>query len=237
MPTSAGIARSINARFGNQTAVLMGDWLYMSAFETSAEGTLTGDTRYSHPAHPQNDRRRADTAYVIGSIDITEEEYFDILAAKDGLSVFGAVARSGRILAGAGPEQQAALRDYGMNLGIAFQLADDLFDFTATDKQTRKGAGADLVEGKLTLPLILLCRRAIRNLRKNFNKSLQTVHTTMVPGQSLWRKLEAAKILEEIRVIALGYADAARKNLEVLPKTKYSLALGEIPNFVIDRKN
>src|SRR5215216_6600949 len=98
---------SINSRFGNQAAVLMGDWLYMSAFETSLkERSLT----------------------VLGRADVTEEQYFDVLRRKTAY-LFSACCEIGAILGGAGPAACRALRDYGMNLGTAFQLVDDLLDF------------------------------------------------------------------------------------------------------------
>src|SRR4028118_1840480 len=148
---------SVNARFGNQTAVLMGDWLYMSAFETSLQersleilDILTRLTR-------KMTEGELIQLTMLGRTDISEKEYFDVLQRKTAF-LFSACCEIGAILGGANERQQIALRDYGLNLGTAFQLADDLLDFTADKDVLGKAAGADLLEGKLTLPLILLLK-------------------------------------------------------------------------------
>lgn len=226
---------SFNARFGNQMAVLMGDWLYMSAFETSLKersleilDILTRLTR-------KMTEGELIQLTVIGDTEISEEAYFDILRRKTAY-LFSGCCEIGAILAGADRETQAGLRDYGMNLGIAFQLADDLLDFTADEKLLGKASGADLLEGKLTLPLILLCRQ-----HPEFKHELKEI---IADGSyqngaraKVMAKLEESKTIDQIRSVALGYADTARKNLEILLKTKYSLALEEIPNFVIERNS
>ena len=226
---------SVNKHFGNQMAVLMGDWLYMSAFETSLKersleilDILTRLTR-------KMTEGELIQLTVLGDTDITEEAYFDILRRKTAY-LFSGCCEIGAVLAGADVEKQAALRDYGMNLGVAFQLADDLLDFTSDDRTLGKTAGADLLEGKLTLPLIILCRE-----QPEFKNELKEI---IADGSyengsraKVLEKLEKNGTFGHIRGIALGYADAARKNLEVLPKTKYSLALEEIPNFVVERNS
>lgn len=226
---------SVNARFGNQVAVLMGDWLYMSAFETSLkERSLEILDILTHLTRKMTEGELIQLT-TIGNTDITEEEYFDILRRKTAY-LFSGCCEIGGILAGAGPEQQAALRDYGMNLGVAFQIADDMLDFTADERELGKASGADLLEGKLTLPLILLCRKH-PDLKAELQHIISERSYLNGSREKIAEMLEADQTADKIRSIALGYAESARKNLEVLPKTKYSLALGEIPNFVIERNS
>ena len=226
---------SVNGRFGNQIAVLMGDWLYMSAFETSLkEKSLEILEILTHLTRKMTEGELIQLT-VIGNTDITEEEYFDILRRKTAY-LFSGCCEIGGILAGAISEQQAALRDYGMNLGIAFQLADDLLDFTSDEKELGKAAGADLIEGKLTLPLILLCKEH-PELKAELKQIMTDGSYLNGSRAKLMERLESNQTAEKIRSIALGFAESARKNLEVLPKSKYSLALGEIANFVIERNN
>src|SRR3954467_9787258 len=149
---------SINSRFGNQTAVLMGDWLYMSAFETSLQerslpvlDILTAVTRRMTEGELLQ-------LTLLGRTDTSEAQYFDVIARKTAY-LFSACCEIGALLGRATAEQQARLRDYGMNLGIAFQLIDDLLDFTSSEDVLGKPAGADLIEGKISLPLILLLQR------------------------------------------------------------------------------
>lgn len=226
---------SVNARFGNQTAVLMGDWLYMSAFETSLKersleilDILTRLTR-------KMTEGELIQLTTIGKLDITEDEYFDILRRKTAY-LMSACCEIGAILAGASEQLRIALRDYGMNLGIAFQLADDLLDFTGSQLDLGKAAGADLLEGKLTLPLI-----SLRQVDPTVNALLEQI---IFDGKysddlkdDLAEMLQENRILEAVRSRAAQYAEAARKNLEVLAKTEYRFALEDIPKFVIDRSS
>jgi octaprenyl-diphosphate synthase len=224
---------SVNSKFGNQNAVLMGDWLYMSAFETSLQerslsilDILTRLTRMM----TEGELLQLTT---IGKIDITENQYFDILKRKTAY-LFSACCEIGAKLAGATEEERSALTEFGLNLGIAFQLADDLLDFTSEDSILGKAAGADLIEGKLTLPLILL-----RNQDADLADQLEIV---MIDGgyhgvsrKKLLSALEHSGCLDQARKRAYEYASAARKNLEVLPETEYREALGDLPAFVIER--
>ncbi len=226
---------SVNTRFGNQMAVLMGDWLYMSAFETSLkEKSLEILEILTHLTRKMTEGELIQLT-MIGNTEITEEEYFDILRRKTAY-LFSGCCEIGAILAGAGHEQQAALRDYGMNLGVAFQLADDLLDFTADQDTLGKASGADLVEGKLTLPLILLYKKH-PELKVELEQIIADRSYQNGSRTKIIEMLAANRVAETIRETALGFAEAARKNLDVLPKTKYSLALEEIPNFVIERNN
>src|SRR5678815_1156532 len=92
---------------------------------------------------------------LLGKAEITEEQYLDVLERKTAF-LFSACCEIGGILGGATESQQTALRDYGLSLGTAFQLIDDLLDFTSSDDVLGKAAGADLLGGKVTLPLIYL---------------------------------------------------------------------------------
>src|SRR5215467_1417605 len=146
---------SINSQFGNQTAVLMGDWLYMSAFETSlAERSLPILDILTSVTRKMTEGELLQLT-LLGRTDISEEQYFDVIARKTAF-LFSACCEIGSLLGGATPTRQQMLRDYGMNLGIAFQLIDDVLDFTGSEDVLGKPAGADLVEGKISLPLIFL---------------------------------------------------------------------------------
>ena len=224
---------SVNARFGNQSAVLMGDWLYMSAFETSLKersleilDILTRLTR-------KMTEGELIQLTMLGRTSISEPEYFDILQRKTAY-LFSACGEIGAILGNASAEEQKALRDYGMNLGTAFQLADDVLDFTAEDEVLGKAAGADLLEGKLTLPLILAVEKN-PELKSELEKIMRDGDYGNISREMILEKLESYETIEETRRRAYFYATQARKNLDVLPKTEYRLALEEIPRYMIER--
>lgn len=224
---------SVNARFGNQTAVLMGDWLYMTAFETSLKersleilDILTRLTR-------KMTEGELIQLTTIGRSDISEEEYYDILQRKTAF-LFSACCEIGGILGGADAEQQRALRDYGMNLGTAFQLADDLLDFTSDEDILGKASGADLLEGKLTLPMILLVKKD-PGIASLLEKVMRDGNYDAASRETLHEKMEEYGTISETRRYASVYAGDARKNLDVLPKTGYRIALEELPVFIIER--
>ncbi len=224
---------TINARFGNQSAVLMGDWLYMSAFETSLQersleilDILTRLTRKMTEGELLQ-------LTMLGRTDIPETDYFDILQRKTAY-LFSACCEIGAILGGASKDEQTALRDYGMNLGIAFQLADDVLDFTADDEVLGKASGADLLEGKLTLPLILL-RDKDKQVVRDLEQIMHDGDYRKITRESLLSKLDKNGTLEETRQKAYTYANKARKNLEFLSISEYRKGLEDIPTFMIER--
>src|SRR5678816_244686 len=146
---------TVNALYGNETAVLMGDWLYMSAFETSlAERSLPILDILTSVTRKMTEGEILQLS-LLGHADVSEAHYLDVLKRKTAY-LFSASCEIGAILGGATEQQQTALRDYGLNLGTAFQLTDDLLDFTSSDAALGKAAGADLLGGKITLPLIYL---------------------------------------------------------------------------------
>src|SRR5205085_1298408 len=191
---------SINSRFGNQTAVLMGDWPYMSAFETSLTerslpvlDILTNITRKMTEGELMQ-------LTLIGRTDLTEEQYFDVLRRKTAY-LFSACCEIGSILGGADERQQRALREYGMNLGTAFQLVDDLLDFTATEEVLGKAAGADLIDGKITLPLIYLLQDEPR-MRADVQTVMREGNYEKVRRGSLLEAVERAGALPKARARA-----------------------------------
>src|SRR6266699_4091780 len=144
---------TVNALYGDETAVLMGDWLYMSAFETSlAERSLPILDILTRVTRKMTEGELLQLT-TLGRTDITEQQYLDVIERKTAF-LFSACCEVGAILGGASEPEKKALADYGMNLGMAFQLTDDLLDFTSSDEALGKSAGVDLLGGKVTLPLI-----------------------------------------------------------------------------------
>ena len=235
---------TVNALYGNETAVLMGDWLYMSAFETSlAERSLTILDILTRVTRKMTEGELLQLT-TLGRTDISEQQYLDIIQRKTAY-LFSAccevgallgIARQSELLADNGPvePERKALRDYGTNLGLAFQLTDDLLDFTSTDDTLGKGAGVDLLGGKVTLPLIYLL-----SADETAREKVQTVITEKtyksVTRRELLEAVDRVGAAEQARVRADEYAEAARTALEILPDSEYSESLRAIPTYVIDR--
>ncbi|HVF47514.1 MAG TPA: polyprenyl synthetase family protein [Pyrinomonadaceae bacterium] len=224
---------SVSARFGNQTAVLMGDWLYMSAFETTVQersleiiDILTRLTRKMTEGELIQLTR-------LGRLDISESEYFDILSRKTAY-LFSACCEVGAIIGGADTEQRSAMRDYGLALGVAFQLSDDILDLTGATESLGKAAGSDLLEGKLTLPLIYLLDR-MPEMKAAIERVMVEGDYTAVSRPQLLQMLAERGILDEVRQRANDHAESARKSLDVLPRSEYRSCLDNVLSFVVDR--
>src|SRR5262249_33260550 len=141
--------QAVSSEWGNETAVLMGDWLYMSAFETALQQRNLAVLDALTQAARQMTQGGLIPLCPVGNMRITEEQHLEIISRKTGY-LFSASCRVGGILRGANEEERRALADYGLYLGIAFQLVDDLLDFTSDATKLGKPVLSDLREGKVT---------------------------------------------------------------------------------------
>lgn len=224
---------TVNALYGNETAVLMGDWLYMSAFETSlAERSLPILDILTSVTRKMTEGEILQLT-LLGHADVSEAQYLDVLKRKTAY-LFSASCEIGAILGGATEQQQTSLRDYGLNLGTAFQLIDDLLDFTSTEAALGKAAGADLSGGKVTLPLIYL-REAEPSTLEMVQQVLRDGNYDTVSQQELFAALRRTDALERARARADEYAENARAALENLPDSEYCDSLRELPSYVLNR--
>jgi octaprenyl-diphosphate synthase len=224
---------SINSEFGNQTAVLMGDWLYMSAFETSlAERSLPVLDILTAVTRKMTEGELLQLT-LLGRTDVSEEQYFDVIARKTAY-LFSACCEIGAVLGGANTRTQNMLRDYGMNLGIAFQLVDDLLDFTSSEVVLGKPAGADLLEGKVSLPLIVLLQRE-PGMRSAVQTVISEASYQSVSRAALLEALERTGALQLALQRAIEYASAALSSLDGLADTPYAQVLSSIPTYIVER--
>ena len=224
---------SINSEFGNQTAVLMGDWLYMSAFETSlAERSLPILDILTAVTRKMTEGELLQLT-LLGRTDISEEQYFDVIARKTAY-LFSACCEIGAVLGGADARTQNMLRDYGMNLGIAFQLVDDLLDFTGSEEALGKPAGADLLEGKVALPLIFLLQRE-PSMRGAVQTVISEASYESVSRRLLLEALEKTGAMQLALERAIEYALAASSSLDGLAGSPYADVLTSIPSYIVER--
>lgn len=225
---------SVNSRFGNQTAVLMGDWLYMSAFETAlGERSLQVLDILTAVTRRMTEGELIQLTHI-GRTDITEEQYFDILRRKTAY-LFSACCEIGAILGGGTSVEQKALGDYGLHLGTAFQLVDDLLDFTSSESALGKAAGADLLEGKLTLPLIYLLTEE-PSLKPKVQAVMRAGNYQEHPRAAFLKAAERTGALERARESASRYAEAAARALDALVPSEHKDALASIPTYILERE-
>jgi octaprenyl-diphosphate synthase len=225
--------QAVSAQWGNETAVLMGDWLYMSAFEIALQqrnlailDALTDTTR------KMTEGELLQLA-LVGNMRITEDQHLEIVARKTGY-LFSASCRVGGILRGSNEEERRALGDYGLYLGIAFQLVDDLLDFISDSTKLGKPVLSDLREGKVTLPLIRLLRK-----QPQFS-SLVRAAMEEPAGETILAKQVLALLdeygeLDRAREEAYAYAARAQEALTIFPDNRYRRALNDIAQFIVER--
>jgi octaprenyl-diphosphate synthase len=226
---------AVHSRWGNDITVLLGDYLYIKSMALA----LTHDTL-------DLVRVLCDvTLHMIegelyqltknGDASITEDEHFDIIRRKTAY-LFGGCAQIGGMLGPISAEQEQALREYGFNLGIAFQLVDDLLDFTGDAGAVGKPIGSDLREGKVTLPLIHLQRQAADGASSQIIRDVITSRTvTEEQWSELLRSLKTHASIDYAYRRAVEYAERAKKPLCVFPPSAERDALLALPDYVLAR--
>lgn len=147
-----GIA-SANTLWGNEASVLVGDFLFSKSFSLMVGVGSLDILRIFSGATTIIAEGEVMQLLCTGEIDLTEERYINVVRSKTAI-LMSAACEAGAVLGGVSSEQQQALADFGMDLGIAFQLMDDTLDYIATEEEFGKSIGHDLEEGKITLPLI-----------------------------------------------------------------------------------
>ena len=246
---------SANARWGNHMSVLAGDWLYMQSFEMAlrernfpildilidltqnmVEGELLQLTR-------------------LGRIDLNEIEATE-LAYRKTACLFSGCSRLGAVLGNQSKAVENALAEYGRNAGLAFQLVDDLLDFTASPEKLGKPVLSDLKEGKVTLPLIFALQAGAKDSedengdgaghshlhsngdrRRLVAKVLEERDFQSVRPEQITTLVKETGALERSRKLARDYVCRAKDSLRELPDTEYRRALLAVPDFILDREN
>lgn len=164
--------KTANNLFGNAAAVLVGDFLYTRAFQLMVGSGSMKILEVMADATNIIAEGEVMQLMNIGNTDITEAEYVQVIQYKTA-KLFEAAAQVGAILAGAAPEQEQALKDYGMYVGTAFQIIDDILDYSGHPDEIGKNVGDDLAEGKPTLPLIYLMQQGSEAVAADVRAALQ----------------------------------------------------------------
>jgi octaprenyl-diphosphate synthase len=188
---------SVNRRWGNELTVLFGDYLYMKSMELALEEGDLRVLRLLSRVTLEMTEGEIIASERRGLVDLTLEGYLDIVRRKTAL-LFAASCRIPSFLVGSVLGEPAEvwgdrLWEYGLSLGIAFQLQDDLLDYTATEEELGKPVLSDLREGKVTLPLIL----GLADVSRSERKQIETV-------------VDRLGLVERARAVVEGYADRAR---------------------------
>jgi octaprenyl-diphosphate synthase len=220
--------------WGNQASVLVGDFLLGQAFRMMVDvGSLEALDILSTAASIIAEGEVMQLA-AAKNLETTEDEYFSVIKAKTA-ALFSAAAEVGPVVAGASRTDRAALRSYGTNLGLAFQLIDDALDYGGDSKKLGKNVGDDFREGKVTLPVILCYRRGTAGERAFWKSAIednQVDDAALERGMSLM--IRHGAIADTIGR-ARHFGEIARDALAPLDATPQKAALIDVIDFCISR--
>jgi octaprenyl-diphosphate synthase len=225
---------SSNVKWGNHTCVLAGDWLYMQAFQMALRernfqilDLLIGLTQMMVEGELlQLDR--------IGKIDVTEADCMELVDRKTAC-LFSVCARLGALAGRSDTQTQERLGEYAWNLGMAFQLVDDVLDFTAREKTLGKPVGGDLREGKVTLPLVYALERATPAEKRLVETILRERSYEQVHFSQILALLEKYRGIQRVRERAQAFTDKARQIVSEFPESPYQRALLAVTELVTER--
>src|SRR5579872_7170146 len=225
---------SSNVKWGNHTCVLAGDWLYMQAFQIALRernfqvlDLLIGLTQMMVEGELLQLER-------IGRMDISEADCMELVDRKTAC-LFSVCARLGALTAGADSRTEEKLGEFAWNLGMAFQLVDDMLDFTAREKTLGKPVGGDLREGKVTLPLVYALERAMPAERELVATILRDRNYERVPLRRILTVIERYRGFERTQERAQAFTDKARQLIGEFPESPYQRALYAVTELVTDR--
>jgi len=229
---------SSNTTWGNAKCVLAGDWLYMQAFQTALEERNFRMLDLLISLTQQMVEGELLQMEKLGHL-INEEEYFDLIYRKTACLFkvsmqLGAVLAHPTVIDGDRPFEQA-LGEYGRNLGLAFQIVDDVLDLTAKDDVLGKPAASDLREGKATLAVIHALERGTGADREAIRTVLADRSFARVAHEDILEILQRHGSLAYAMDTACAYAEAARQSIADLPETEFKRALLWVPSFVTTR--
>jgi octaprenyl-diphosphate synthase len=225
---------STNIKWGNHTCVLAGDWLYMQAFQIALRernfqilDLLISLTQMMVEGELLQLER-------IGCIDVSEADCMELVDRKTAC-LFSVCARLGALSGGGDTNVQERLGECAWNLGMAFQLVDDVLDFTAREKTLGKPVGGDLREGKVTLPLVYALEDASPEERRLVETILAERCYEAVPFSRILTLLEKYHGIDRVRDRAQAFTDKARQIISEFPESPYQRALLSATDLVTER--
>ena len=225
---------AVHTRWGNHVTVLFGDFLYLKSMSLA----LTQDSL-------EIIRLLCDVTLRIvegeiyqltknGSVDLSEDEHFEIVQSKTAY-LFAGCARIGGMLGPTTREQQDALWQYGLNIGTAFQIVDDLLDFTGEEVVLGKPVGGDLREGKLTLPVIHMRDRGGPRAEALLRKVVDAREVSLDDWREIRGMLAQTRSIEYAHRVAAQYVERAKETLYAFPSSEARDALMFLPDYVVSR--
>jgi octaprenyl-diphosphate synthase len=224
---------SANTIWGNQAVILVGDFLLSKALSIAV---ATRNIRVMEVlARTTTYMAEGEVLQLVntGRLDMTEEEYFDVITRKTA-KLMSAACQIGALLGGVDDRLEQAMEEFGLNLGITFQLVDDILDFTGDPKEMGKPVCNDLKEGKITLPFIHTLRQSSPPEQELLRRSVKESDVAKL-ARELLPLLKKYGSIDYTRQLARKYTLAAQANLQAFPASPEKTLFLEITDFLNDR--
>jgi len=225
---------SANIVFGNQASVLVGDFLFSRAFQLMVQDGSLDVLRILSTASAVIAEGEVLQLSAANDLSTSLDQYKAIIAAKTA-ALFAAACEIGPIIAGSGPQAQQAMRDYGHNLGLAFQIADDVLDYTADEAKLGKTVGDDFREGKLTAPVFIALAEADAQERAFWTRTMGELNQTPDDLGTAIALLTKHNAFEKGLDMARKYASVAEQALLTAPASPIRESLLDILKFAVER--
>jgi octaprenyl-diphosphate synthase len=224
-----------NSVWGDKTSVLVGDFFFSYSFSLLVRIGILEILKIISDTTSQMAKGETFELNHLGNLNLSEEDYFSIIIDKTA-SLFSAACECSSILGEAHGEVQQALRSYGLNLGIAFQLIDDLLDYVASEEEFGKSIGKDLKEKKVTLPLIYTMRNLTDEKKGKVQATLN--RDVLSEDEVSWiiRLVKDEGGFDYVLKQASKYSKLAKENLRPLPSSPEKTALLDAADYVVERK-
>jgi octaprenyl-diphosphate synthase len=225
---------AVHSRWGNDITVLLGDYLYIKSMALALTQDSLEIIRLLCDVTLRMIEGELYQLTKTGDIEISEEEHFEIIRRKTAY-LFAGCAQIGGMLGQTTGDERQALWDYGFNLGVAFQLVDDLLDYTADESVLGKPAASDLREGKVTLPIIFLRERAGEEAYSLIRSVVAERAVTPDQWREILRLLQDHRATDLAYARAVEYAERAKECLLAFPPSRERDALAALPDYVLAR--
>jgi octaprenyl-diphosphate synthase len=225
---------AVHTRWGNHVTVLFGDFLYLKSMSLALTQDDLAIIRLLCDVTLRIVEGEIYQLTKNGDVDLTEAEHFEIVQSKTAY-LFAGCARIGGMLGPITRDQQEALWQYGLNIGMAFQIVDDLLDFTGEEVALGKPVGGDLREGKLTLPVIHMRDRGGGRAAALLRKVVEAREVSLDEWHEIRTLLTQTRAIDYARCVASDYVERAKKTLYSFPSSDARDALMFLPDYVVSR--
>lgn len=227
--------KSANAVFGNEASVLVGDFLFSRAFQLMVEDGNLAVLKTLSDASAIIAQGEVLQLATQGDLATTIDAYLDVIKGKTA-ALFAAACEVGPLIANADRNAASIMAEYGMNLGIAFQIADDILDYSASQEKLGKAVGDDFREGKMTAPVIIALSRANDEEKAFWKRTIEERDQNdvdLIRAQSILKRHNA---LQECHDMAIRYANKAREALAEAPDSPLRATLDALALYTVDRE-